>query len=247
MGNIFTVTSESSPRYDLILVGILRSYTQTNFLVMDAKSFASMSKDQIRRAFSAEALSEEHAIFKVAKVDFLDLIFEELTSASLGGKFRVSHSAPTITITVINQILSALNVFTELFKPPSLMSTVKLAVVVSSLMARDRKVDDEDRAIIAKNFPKKAKKGAGRGKARPNISTLAHVPTVTPKKKGSPVKMPKKTTTAKLKSSHRDSDDDCCDNDDDDVECEQETLVRTKKRRVNGLVSHPMKLTGMYN
>jgi len=75
VGNIFTVTSESSPDYDLILVGILRSYTQTNFLIMDAKSFASMSKDQIRRAFSAAAMSEEHAIFKVAKLDFFDLIF----------------------------------------------------------------------------------------------------------------------------------------------------------------------------
>ena len=247
MGNIFTVTSESSPDYDSILVGILRSYTQTNFLMMDAKSFASMSKDQIRRAFSVEAMSEEHAIFKVAKVDFFDLIFEELTSATLGGKFRVSHSAPPVTLTVINQILSVLNVFTELYKPPSIMSPVKLAVVVSSLMARDRKDDEEARAILDKNFSKKAKKkGAGRGRTRPIVSTFAQSHTVTPKKKGSP----KKKTTAQLKSYHHSRDDDYSDDDDDDdddFECEQETLVTTKKIKVNGLALHPMKLKGMYN
>jgi len=128
---------------------------------------------------------------------------------------------------VINQILSVLNVFTELYKPPSIMSPVKLALVVSSLMARDRKDDEEARAILNKNFPKIAKKkGAGRGRTRPTVSTFVQSHTVTPKKKGSPKKK---------------TDDDV-----DDFECEQETLVMTKKRKVNGLALHPMNLKGMY-
>jgi hypothetical protein len=123
-------------------------------------------------------VKEEHAIFKVGKVDFLDLIFQELHAATRG-KYTVTLARPTMTKPVLDKIFLICEAFCKEYPPSRVMVPIKLANLVSCLMARDREDQDIIDAHFNKKTPKK-KKGGGRVN-RPKVSTLPK--TVTPKTK----------------------------------------------------------------